>query len=54
MERKVTVGIFAGAIVAVGVWIAKVAGGVEVPGEVAVSLATIIVGFIQYYVPNAA
>lgn len=52
-SRKVAIGAFAGAIVGVLVWGAKAFGGVEIPGDVAVYLSTILVGVTQYYVPEA-
>ena len=51
-DRKVTVGLFAGAIMTIVAWTSKAFGGVEIPAEVALAGSTIIVFILQYVVPN--
>lgn len=52
-NRKVLVGAAAGAGMTILVWISKAFFGVEVPAEVALAGATVIVFILQYTVPNA-
>lgn len=52
-SRKVSVGLIAGAIVAVVMWLLKEFAMVIVPAEVGVALSTIISAIISYFVPDA-
>ena len=52
-SRKVAVGVLAGAVVAVAMWLVKEFGGTIVPAEVGVALSTIISAIISYFVPDA-
>lgn len=49
-NRKVNVGLAAGAVMTVLAWISKTYAGVEIPAEVALAGATIIVFILQYAV----
>lgn len=51
-DRKVTTGLMAGAVMTILAWISKTFAGVEIPAEVALAGSTVIVFFLQYYVPN--
>lgn len=51
-DRKVTVGLFAGALMTVVAWASDAFAGVTIPAEVALAGSTIIVFAIQYFVPN--
>lgn len=51
-DRKVTAGLMAGAVMTIVAWISKTFAGVEIPAEVALAGSTVIVFFLQYYVPN--
>lgn len=53
-DRKVTVGVFAGALVAIIVWIANTYWLTEkpIPVEIAMAIQTVIVFGIQYFIPN--
>lgn len=50
-SRKVNAGLVAGAVMVITAWGLGLAG-IEVPAEVALAGQTLIVGFIQYWVPN--
>lgn len=52
-DRKVTVGLVAGAIMTVVAWISANFFGVVIPAEVALAGSTIILFALQYHVPNA-
>ncbi len=51
-DRKVTAGLMAGAVMTILAWVSKTFAGVEIPAEVALAGSTVIVFFLQYYVPN--
>lgn len=51
-DRKVTVGMGMGGLVAVCVWALDEFWGVKMSGEAAVGLSTALVFFVQYIVPN--
>jgi hypothetical protein len=51
-DRKVNIGLAAGAIMTIVAWVSKAFGGVEIPAEVALAGATFIVFTLQYLVPN--
>lgn len=51
-NRKVNVGVIAGAIATIIVWASKAFGGVEVPAEIAVALTAIITFATQYLTPE--
>lgn len=51
-DRKVTTGLLAGAVMTILAWASKTFAGVEIPAEVALAGSTVIVFFLQYYVPN--
>lgn len=53
MDRKVTAGLWSGAVMAILAWVSKQFFAVEVPADVALAGATIITGVIQYFIPNA-
>lgn len=52
-NRKVVVGVAAGAAMTIIAWASKAFAGVEIPAEVALAGSTVIVFFTQYFVPNA-
>lgn len=52
-DRKVNVGLAAGAFMTIVAWVSKAFGGIEIPAEVALAGATFIVFMLQYYVPNS-
>jgi hypothetical protein len=52
-NRKVVVGVAAGAAMTIVAWASKAFAEVEIPAEVALAGSTIIVFVIQYLVPNA-
>jgi len=52
-NRKVVIGAAAGALMTIVAWCTKAFSGVEIPAEVALAGSTIIVFFLQYFVPNA-
>jgi hypothetical protein len=51
-DRKVNVGLVAGALMTIVAWASKQYAGVEIPAEVALAGATVIVFMLQYMVPN--
>jgi hypothetical protein len=51
-NRKVNVGLAAGAIMTILAWISKAFGGPEITAEVALSGSTLIVFVLQYLVPE--
>jgi hypothetical protein len=51
-DRKVTVGLFAGAVMTIVAWVSKTFADVELSAEVALAGSTVIVFVLQYYVPN--
>lgn len=53
-DRKVTVGLFAGSVMAILAWCSKQYAGVEIPAEVALAGATVITFILQYVIPNAS
>lgn len=52
-NRKVTLGLVAGAAMTILAYVIKAAGGTEIPAEVALAGQTVLVFLIQYFVPNA-
>lgn len=52
-SRKVSVGILAGSITGLLVWLASIYYGIEVPAEQAVGLSVILTFILQYYVKDA-
>lgn len=51
-NRKVNVGLAAGAIMTILAWISKTYAGVEIPAEVALAGSTVIVFCLQYLVAD--
>lgn len=51
-NRKVNVGLLAGAVMTVLAWISKTYANIEIPAEVALAGSTIIVFILQYMVPE--
>jgi hypothetical protein len=51
-NRKVNVGLAAGAIMTILAWASKAFGGPEITAEVALSGSTLIVFVLQYLVPE--
>ncbi len=51
-NRKVNVGLAAGAVMTILAWISKTYAGVEIPAEVALAGSTVIVFLLQYAVPE--
>lgn len=51
-DRKVTYGLFAGALMTILAWISSAFAGVVIPAEVALAGSTVIVFALQYFVPN--
>lgn len=51
-DRKVNVGLLAGAVMTIVAWASKAYADVEIPAEVALAGATVIVFALQYFVPN--
>lgn len=51
-NRKVVVGAAAGALMTIVAWVSKAFAGVDIPAEVALAGSTVIVFFVQYFVPN--
>lgn len=51
-NRKVNVGLVAGAVMTILAWISKTYVGVEITAEVALAGATVIVFCLQYIVPD--
>lgn len=51
-DRKVTVGLLAGAVMTILAWVSKTFAHIEIPAEVALSGSTVIVFCLQYLVPN--
>jgi len=49
---KVTVGVFAGSVMAVAAWASDAFGGVVVPAEVAVAAATALTWILQRFWPS--
>jgi mannose/fructose/N-acetylgalactosamine-specific phosphotransferase system component IIC len=52
-DRKVSVGLLAGATMSVIAWASQQFSGVAIPADVAIAGATIISFVIQYFVPHA-
>jgi hypothetical protein len=53
-NRKVNVGVVAGAVVVIGVWAAKTFAQLVVPVEIGMAATTVITFIVQYIVPEAA
>lgn len=51
--NKVTAGVLAGSLTAIGTWASNRFYGVEIPPEVAVAISVIITFCVQWIVPNA-
>lgn len=51
-NRKVAVGGFAGAAMIIIAWASKEFAGIVIPAEVALSISTLIVFALQYFIPN--
>lgn len=51
-NRKVNVGLAAGAVMTILAWASKAFGGPEITAEVALSGSTLIVFILQYMVPE--
>jgi hypothetical protein len=51
-QRKVVAGGLAGAISAIAVWVLEATTGIVVPAEIALSINTIFVFGVQYFVKN--
>lgn len=51
-QRKVVAGGFAGAISAIAVWTLEQTIGITVPAEIALSINTVFVFGVQYFIPN--
>ena len=51
--RKVALGVGAGAIMVIVVWVVKQFGHIDVPAEVAMAAQTLLVFIGQYYLPDA-
>ena len=51
-NRKVNVGLAAGAAMTIFAWVSKAYAGVEITAEVALSGSTLIVFILQYCIPE--
>ena len=49
-DRKVTAGALAGALTAIGAWVLAEFGGVTLPPEIAVAIATVFTFVTSYFV----
>ena len=52
-DRKVTIGLAANALMSLFAWVLKLGFGIEMPGEMVLSGATVLLFALQYLVPNA-
>lgn len=50
--RKVTVGLLAGAVTVIAVFVIKASAGIELPAEVVAAVQTVLTFGVQWAVPN--
>jgi len=49
--QKVTAGALAGAATAIGIWLIKTFGHIDIPGEIGAAITTILTFIVSYLVP---
>ncbi len=52
--RKVTVGLVAGAVTTIVVWVVDTTTGVKIPGGVSAAITTVLTFAVSYVVPPSA